>query len=457
MLTEHAQTHIPNLHPRPSAARPRVGVVGLAYPGYQLGEELCAPKFQEMQTALADEELELHPAATLAYDEATARQAGAELAAREVDCLLAVITTFVPDHFIVELLRACDKPIFLWCIEREIGCLSLVCGPLITGTLYNLEKRYALIGADIADADALAQFRTFARAALAVRLLRTLRVGYVGGPCPIMLNMAVDEEALTRQLGVTVVPLPMDAFRRRAEAISPEDAAAYWGVTCRCAGQLDVQEADGLTSSRYALAALRLAEEHHLDALSLNCFPHLKSQVCLAVARLNDAGIAAACEGDLHSTILMALLQRLSGRAAFNGDLLRQYPEDNSILFSHCGAGAFSLAASPCDICLHASIETLDGLAVQYATHLPGPVTLANLMHGPGGLRLAVMAGEGVETDLAYEGTPLRVRFPDDVKTIVQRVARCGAGHHWNGGAGHLAGELRRLCEWLRIAYTELT
>ncbi len=443
-------------HRQNTTASPRMGVVALAYPGYQLGEEMCAPKYHEMLAVLAQEPFDIVPTTTLVTDEATARQAGEELATQDVDCLVVVITTFVPDYFIVELLQACDVPIFLWVVEREIGCLSLVCGPLITATLYNLDKRYMLVSTDIDDAESMAQLHVFARAALAMHLLRTLRVGYVGGHCPIMFSMAVDEYVLAQQLGVTVVPLPIEQLYALAENVSEHDAVAYWQDTCRCVGHVQVQEADGLASARYMLAALRLAKERNLGALSINCFPHLKSKVCLAVARLNDDGIAAACEGDLHSTILMALLQRWSGRPAFNGDLLRQYPEDNSILFSHCGGGALSLAAHPCDICLHASIETLDGLAIQYATRLHGPVTLINLMYGRQGLRLAALRGTGIETDLSYEGTPLRVRFTENVKTIVQRVAQCGAGHHWNGGAGNYTAELRLLCDWLHIAYTEI-
>lgn len=439
------------------AVRPRVGVVALAYPGYNLGEEMCAAKLEEMQAVLRAETFELIDAPLLVTDEAQARQAGAALAATGVDCLLAVITTFVPDYFITELLYACDKPIFLWAVEREMQCISLVCGPLITASLYNLEKQYALHGADIGDTATLEELRIFARAAMLRRALGTLRVGYSGGKPPIMFSMAVDEYALTKQLGVSVVHIPIEDVYHGAKAIPEREAAAYWAETCRCVGQAAVREEDGLLSSRYALATQALAARHGLHAFSLNCFPSLKSQVCLAVARMNDAGIAAACEGDLHSTILMYLLQCLYGRASFNGDLLRLYPEDNAILFSHCGAGAFSLAPDPCAVCLRASIETLDGLAVCYPTALPGPVTLLNLMYGRGALRLAGMCGVGVETDLQYEGTPLRVQFRDDVQGIVQGVARHGAGHHWNGGAGHCLREFALLSDWLGLDWHPLT
>ncbi len=86
-----------------------------------------------------------------------------------------------------------------------------------------------------------------------------------------------------------------------------------------------------------------------------------------------------------------------------------------------------------------------------------GGVTLCNLIYGRGTLRLAAMRGEGIQADMEYEGTPLRVRFKEDVRTIVQRVAQRGAGHHWNGGAGDWMKELALLCELTGIQFNALT
>lgn len=463
------------LSTRASPCRPRLGVVGLAYGGYNLGEELGPAKLAEMQRALAIEPVTVVPASRFVLTDADARVVGGQLAAADVDCILAVITTFVPDTFIVELLDACDKPVFLWCVEREMQCISVVCGPLITATLYNLGKRYDIVGAGIpvggppeggtptsgdvtaladpADIPALDRLLTFARAAMLARILRTMRVGYCGGKCPIMMSMAVDEYALKRQLGVTIVTLPVEEFYELARTIPDGEATAVWKELKGSVGEVTALEADGLKSSRYYLAARRLVERHRLDALSLNCFPHLKSQICLGVAKLNDDGVAAACEGDLHSTLLMHLFSRLAGRPAFNGDWLRMYPETNEVLFSHCGAGAFGLADTPKSVCLRCSIETKDGLAVCYATQLRGPVTLANLMYGPEGLRLSALQGEGAETDLSYEGTPLKVRFGESPDTLLQRIARCGAGHHWNGAPGDWTRELELLSQWLGMTF----
>lgn len=442
---------------RYNGMQPRIGVVGLAYPGYNLGEEMCEGKLQEMVEQLRGTNVEVAAVQGPFFDDVGAARAGETLAQAKVDCILAVITTFVPDYFIVRLVDQCDVPVFLWAVEREMQCISVVCGPLITATLFNLGNHYRLFGADIPDEETRNAFMVFARAAMLRRVLRTMRVGYCGGKPSIMFSMETDEYAIKRKLGTSVVTIPVQDYEAAANAIPKTEAKAYWIRITADVGRVNVSVEDGLASSRYALAAQRLAETYGLDALSLNCFPSLKSRICLAVAQLNDAGIAAACEGDLHSTILMHLLTCLIGKASFNGDFLRMYPEARDVLFSHCGAGAFSLAARPCDVCLHASTETQDGLAVCYATEMNGPVTLLNLMHGPDGLRLAALQGEGRKTDLTYEGTPLRVHFGIDPREILDGIARTGAGHHWNGGQGHRVPEFSLLCEWLGVTFSKLT
>lgn len=436
---------------------PRVGVVGLAYGGYNLGEELGPGKLAEMRHLLRREPVRVLPASRFVLTERDARAAGAELKRQDVDCILAVITTFVPDTFLAELLDACDRPVFLWAVEREMQCISVVCGPLITSTLYNRGRRYDLVGADIGDTAAIVRFRAFAQASLVRRLLDTLRVGCCNGRPPIMLSLETDPAAVRRVLGPTVVSIPVREFESAARSVPAPAVRSAWADMRRRVGQVTAAEADGLQSTRYLLAARRLAAKHRLNALSLNCFPRFKSQVCLAVACLNDDGLAAACEGDLHATILMHLLERMTGRPAFNGDWLRMYPGTREVLFSHCGAGAFGLAQRPKDVCLRCSIETRDGLAVCYATHLRGPVTLVNLMLGPAGFRLASMEGTGVRTGLQYEGTPLKVRFARPPQALLDGISGCGAGHHWNGAAGQLAATFATVCRWKGIAFHDLT
>ena len=270
----------------------------------------------------------------------------------------------------------------------------------------------------------------------------------------IMFSMAVDELGLTRTFGVTVIPIRDFEYTLRSERVAEEEAREDWQGVTRRVGRVDVKDVEGVTASRGYLAMEALAAEMKLDALSINCWVHLKSRICLPVARLNDQGIGAGCEGDLHSTILMRLLYVLSGRSTINGDFLRLFPEENQIMFSHCGAGPFSMARSTKDIVLHASQETGDGVGVFYPADQPGTVTAVNLMGSREGYRLTALCGEVDTTDMAYEGNPMRVHFRTPVADILQTVVDAGAGHHWTITYGDFTEELRLLSRFLSVRFT---
>src|SRR5512136_2588993 len=108
--------------PRNGRGIPRAGVVSMALPGYYLGDENARTKHEEMRSALEKEDLDLVAIGNVVTDRLGAREAGSKLSEKGVDFILAVLTTFVPDHFIVEMLDTCDVPVFLWAVEREIEC-----------------------------------------------------------------------------------------------------------------------------------------------------------------------------------------------------------------------------------------------------------------------------------------------------------------------------------------------
>jgi L-fucose isomerase-like protein len=434
-----------------AALRPRVGVVALAFPGYYLGEEKAPEKLGEALRRLEGPSLELAAVPEVVTDAGAAREAGLSLAARGVSSLCAILTTFVPDHFLVALLGGCDVPLFLWAVEREIGCISLVGAMLANPTLYELGKKYRLHAGDLDDGGIRAELEAFARAAEMKRALSLMRVGSMGANPDIMFSMAADEYGLMEVFGVTVIPLRDFEYPARSGRVPAAEASADWTAVQRQVGRVEVSDADGVEASRAFLSMAVLARERKLDALSINCWTHLKSRVCLPVARLNEAGIGAGCEGDLHSTILMRLLFLLAGRAPINGDFMRLFPEKNQIMFSHCGAGSFSMARSPAHITLHASEETRDGIGVFFPADQPGTATAVNLMGSRAGYRLTLLCGEVETTDMVYEGNPMRIRFRTPVADILRGVVEAGAGHHWSISYGDWSREFEEMCRFLGV------
>lgn len=442
-----------------TASTPKIGLVGMALPGLFMGEEMCPQKFAEVKAVLQREGYEVMcPAEPCVYAAEDARSAGEELAAMDVDCLVVALTTFVADYFITELLKGCDKPVFLWAIDREIHCIPMVCTPLITASLYNLKKDCCVCAGEVNDPYTLQKLSVYSRAAMLRGNLRRARVGYCGYKPVVMYSMEANAYLLDKHLGVTVIPIPVEEFYQIAQGIEAERVKEVCNDVTARVGCMDVRTEDLELSARFYLAAKEQVANYKMSAYSLNCFPHLKAKICLGIALLNDEGIGAGCEGDIHASILMYLAECLTGKAAFNGDFLKLYPEKNQVMFSHCGAGAFSLACDCQKVCLKKSAETCDGVGVFYPTSMPGKVTLINLMNGLDDLRMSCIVANSVEDVSGYEGNPMTLDFGEDadVRSLPDILAQAGAGHHWIGLQGDFRETFAMLARMCGISFTDI-
>ncbi len=418
---------------------PVLGVVGMAMPGLFLGEELCLSKAEELCDILRDNNYKVVTASDIcAFSDDEALKVGKELNTSDVDCLVVAIATFIPDYYITELLKGCDKPVFLWAIDRELHCIPMVCLPLITASLYNLNKTCCALAGEVNDKYILDKLLHFANASLLFNRLKTAKIGYSGYRPRIMYSMESNAYLLDKHLGITIIPIPMEKFYNSADEINVHDIRIFSDTLTEKVGCIEVGQDDLDLSIRYYLAAKKIVNDNNLFAYSINCFPHLKAKICLGVSLLNDEGIGSGCEGDIHASILMSMTKLLTGDAAFNGDFLKLYPKKNQVMFSHCGAGALSLAGNRECIALRNSAETMDGVGVFYATDLYGKVTLINLMNGLNDLRLSCIVADAVGDDSGYIGNPLTIEFSSeyDVRSLPDILAQKGAGHHWVGLKG---------------------
>jgi L-fucose isomerase-like protein len=92
-------------------------------------------------------------------------------------------------------------------------------------------------------------------------------------------------------------------------------------------------------SARFYLAMKHLLGEFSAEAVAINCLPFLEKiqgTPCMALARLNDEGIPAACEGDLTALMTMIFLERLAGRPGFLGNIISVNPAENVMEINHC-------------------------------------------------------------------------------------------------------------------------
>ena len=178
------------------------------------------------------------------------------------------------------------------------------------------------------------RIRVLSRAASAKSELSGLRIGVVGKPSEWLIASELDQATCREKLGVEVVEIPMSellAANATAPAVENE-----WTQLLR-AQKYDSNEMDKALAIYSALKAI--VKKYNLGAITVRCFDLLGSVCttgCLALAILNAEGIYAGCEGDVPSTLSMAILGSLSKKPVFMCNPSRIDTRAGHIVLAHC-------------------------------------------------------------------------------------------------------------------------
>jgi L-fucose isomerase-like protein len=156
-------------------------------------------------------------------------------------------------------------------------------------------------------------------------------IGVVGPPSDWLVASMPEPDVLKAAWGPTAVPIGLDRLYG-VYTTDPDIEPLPAGETRIEIGE--VAKADGIYKGLKELVA-----GENLDALSLRCFDvigELDTTGCLALARLNDEGTIAGCEGDLVSTVTMMWVRQLLGEVAWMANPSRVNPTENTIWLAHC-------------------------------------------------------------------------------------------------------------------------
>jgi L-fucose isomerase-like protein len=438
--------------------KPKIGVCTVVMKGFNLGEDACVGYQKDLIKGCEKLGFETIVAPDFISSPEIAEETALFFSDKDLDTYILHIGTFTDDARVMPLITNLKKPVIVWAHDYSAFNISITGSQNVIPNIYDLGLDYKFIYGKFDDKEAFGKLYKYARACALKNMLGKLKIGYFGGHPSIMTNLTIDEIAIQGIFGISLINFGNEDLIIGSGSIKKEESNELWAEIKSLAGKIDARDDLGILSSSMLAYILKLVKENSLGAVSINCFPHLKGKVCLPIARLNDLGIPAACEGDLNSTILMYMLYHLSGRTVSNGDQLKIYNLDkknNSMMFSHCGAGAFTLAKEKRDIRISADFETGTGIAVYFPERIPGEVTMANMMGSRAGYRMFIAKGKALDVDLIkdYEGNPINIQFDFDIRNMLERIAEGGFGHHWNIGYGDYVGELIQLCSLLGIEY----
>ncbi len=144
---------------------------------------------------------------------------------------------------------------------------------------------------------------------------KRLRLGVVGKPSDWLIASQVDYQQVLKNMNIELVDIPISEVTSLGE-VDP-----------------------GMTGAEAIYRRLKEIVQHYdLQGVTLRCFDLLttvKNTGCIALSRLNDEGIPAACEGDIPTLLTMMVCKRLTGEPCFQVNPARIQP-DGQMLFAHC-------------------------------------------------------------------------------------------------------------------------
>jgi L-fucose isomerase-like protein len=261
--------------------------------------------------------------------------------------------------------------------------------------------------------------------------LATQTVGVVGPPSDWLVASMPAPGVLEETWGPRRVPISLDRLYG-AYTTKPDIEPLPAGEKRIEIGE--ISKADGVYTGLRDLIA-----GEHLDALSLRCFDvigELDTTGCLALARLNDEGVIAGCEGDLVSTVAMMWVRELLGLVPWMANPARLDPAANTMWLAHCTVPPSLVTNLRLDT--HYESDRGVGMHGDFAT---GPVTLVRI-GGNEMERLFLAEGEilrpGDEPNLCR--TQIELRLDDGA---VERLLRDPLGNHLVMVRGHHAARLR--------------
>lgn len=144
---------------------------------------------------------------------------------------------------------------------------------------------------------------------------RPLRLGVVGFPSDWLISSAVDYQQVLQRMNCELVDIPIEEMTSLGE-VDP-----------------------GMKGAEAVYQRLKeIVAKYNLQGVTLRCFDLLttvKNTGCIALSKLNDEGIPAACEGDIPTLLTMMVCKRLTGELCFQVNPAR-IKADGEMLFAHC-------------------------------------------------------------------------------------------------------------------------
>ena len=246
-------------------------------------------------------------------------------------------------------------------------------------------------------------------------LLSGVRIGVFGQPSDWLIASGVDYEYIKERYGIETVFIDL---QRLVDEVGASE------------------KSDMLAADKTYSAIKKICQEERLDAMTIRCFDIVKAcntTSCLALAKLNDEGIVAGCEGDMQTLMTMILAKKLCNEPAFmaNPSILT----DTTTMFAHCTV--------PLSMCFRTTMRTHFESGIGVAVQGDMPLTDYTIMKwgGPRLDKMFVTEAKAIKDEYSNHFCRTQITFDVNLKPYLLNHP---IGNHHVIIKGCHAAEIRR-------------
>ena len=383
------------------------------------------------------------------------------------DGIIICLPNFGDENGALAAMREEDVPIFIMAYPDELDKLGpasrrdAFCGKLsIMDVFYQAGIKFTSLIPHTVNPQSK-QFNDnidyFARVCRIFNGVKGMVVGAIGARTTPFKTVRFDETVMQKN-DITVETLDLSMVMRMISktSLSSSQAKAKAKILAGYTSWQGVPQKAFENSVKLAIAMDEIIKEFDMDAVAVRCWTEFQLELgispCVVMSLLNNKGMAAACEVDVASAIMMHALGLASDGISACLDWNNNYgdEEDKCILF-HCGPVPAEMMKNKGRVQDHAIIANSIGKGRGFGCNTgriaPGDCTFGSLLTDSGKIKCCL--GEGNFTDDAipdeFFGCAGVVEL-ENLQKIMLYLGQNGYRHHVSVTSGHVA---RPTCEAL--------
>ncbi len=180
----------------------------------------------------------------------------------------------------------------------------------------------------------------------AIKNMKGAKVGLIGGIVPGFNDLYFDERLIREKLGIEISRNnEMDDIISLANSYKDSDLKNEIDIVTNGYNSINEKVLNDIEkNARFYKAFMEWSNKREFEAVAIACWPKLQDKcdmlACSTIAKLNENGLPAACEGDLIGAVSMLILKYATLSTTMLMDLVAFDTNDESVQMWHCGPAA---------------------------------------------------------------------------------------------------------------------